>query len=270
MNREHTIVTNLWTAGPAPAPEYTRHRRPSSAEALSRATHSLKHRGPDAQRTWASPDCRAGLGHARLSIIDLETGHQPIENEDGRLRLAANGEFYDFERIRNELEREGHQFRTRSDSEIALHLYEDRGARSVHSLRGEFAYAVWDERDGMLFAARDRFGIKPLYYAMHEGTFYLASEVKALRELGVPLRWDGATLYDLHFVSHAPDRSFFAGIYQLPPGNYLLTDGEQVRVVPYWDWDFPQAGEQTPRRDPREWVERIEHAFEEAVRLRSC
>ena len=238
-----------------------------SSEGLSRATRSLRHRGPDSQRIWASPDCRAGLGHARLSIIDLETGDQPIASEDGRLRLVANGEFYDFERIRAELERDGHEFRTRSDSEIALHLYEDRGARSVHALRGEFAYAVWDERDGVLFAARDRFGIKPLYYAVHEGNFYLASEVKALRELGVPLRWDGATLYDLHFVSHAPDRSLFAGIQQLPPGSYLLTDGEHVRVVPYWDWDFPKVGE-GPQREPREWVERIRHSFEEAVRLR--
>ena len=94
----------------------------------------------------------------------------------------------DFERIRCELERDGHVFRTRSDSEIALHLFEDRGARSLHSLRGEFAFAIWDARDGQLFAARDRFGIKPLYYTVHDGTFYLASEVKALAELGVPIR----------------------------------------------------------------------------------
>jgi asparagine synthase (glutamine-hydrolysing) len=238
-----------------------------SAEALHRATHRLHHRGPDAQRVWISPDCRAGLGHARLSIIDLTTGDQPIANEDGRLRIVANGEFYDFERIRTELERQGHVFRTRSDSEIALHLYESQGVRSLHSLRGEFAYAIWDERDGLLFAARDRFGIKPLYYTIHNGTFYLASEVKAFAELGVPIRWDRETLYDIHFVTHAPDRSPFAGIYQLPPGSYLLTDGEHVRVMPYWDWDYPVA-DTLPLRDPREYVERFRHSFEEAVRLR--
>jgi asparagine synthase (glutamine-hydrolysing) len=142
-----------------------------SADALQRASRKLHHRGPDAQHVWVDPRCRAGLGHARLSIIDLTTGDQPIANENDRLHIVANGEFYDFERTRCELERNGHAFHTRSDSEIALHLYEDQGARSVHSLRGEFAYAIWDERDGVLFAARDRFGIKPMYYTVHNGTF---------------------------------------------------------------------------------------------------
>ena len=236
---------------------------------LARAAHRLRHRGPDAQHVWVSPDGRAGLGHARLSIIDLETGDQPIANEDRRLHLVANGEFYDFERIRQDLERDGHVFGTRSDSEIALHLFEDRGPRAVHSLRGEFAFAIWDARDGHLFAARDRFGIKPLYYTIHDGTFYLASEVKAFAELGVPLQWDRETLYDVHFVSHPPDRTLFRGVYQLPPACSLLTDGEQVRVMPYWDWDFPPG---VPNHDApideREWVERLHASFEEAIRLR--
>jgi asparagine synthase (glutamine-hydrolysing) len=245
------------------------------AEDMARGTRTLRHRGPDAQHVWTSPDGRAGLGHARLSIIDLETGDQPIANEDGRLRLVANGELYDFERIREELCREGHHFRTRSDSEIALHLFEDRGARALHTLRGEFALAIWDARDGQLFAARDRFGIKPLYYTIHNGTFYLASEIKALAEMGVPLRWDRDTLYDMHFVSHPPDRTLFAGIYQLPPASYLLTDGEQVRILPYWDWNYPVVGDAPPllnslqqEENEREWIRRIGHAFEEAVRLR--
>lgn len=238
------------------------------ADAIGDATRRLRHRGPDAQRVWTSPDCRAGLGHARLSIIDLETGDQPIESEDGHLRIVANGEFYDFERIRADLERDGHRFRTRSDSEIALHLYEDRGPRAVHALRGEFAFAIWDARDGQLFAARDRFGIKPLYYTVHNGIFSLASEVKALAALGVPLRWDRNTLYDVHFVSHPPDRTLFAGIYQVPPGHYLMTDGEHVRVVPYWDWDYPRADVPASTGDPREWTDRLSSVFEEAVRLR--
>jgi asparagine synthase (glutamine-hydrolysing) len=239
-----------------------------SGEALLRATRRLHHRGPDAQRVWVDPRCRAGLGHARLSIIDLTTGDQPIPSEDGGLRIVANGEFYDFERIRCELEKRGHTFHTRSDSEIALHLFEDQGARSVHELRGEFAYAIWDERDQVLFAARDRFGIKPLYYTVHNQTFYLASEVKAFVELGVPLEWDRETLYDIHFVTHAPDRSLFKGIYQLPPGSYLVTDGDHVRVVPYWDWDYPLKDETRTQSDPREHVERFAHEFEQAVKLR--
>lgn len=237
-------------------------------EALCSATRRLRHRGPDAQKVWVAPDRRVGLGHARLSIIDLETGDQPIASEDEQLRIIANGEFYDFERIRWDLEDEGHVFRTRSDSEIALHLYEDLGPRAVHSLRGEFAFAIWDERDGQLFACRDRFGIKPLYYTVHDGNFYLASEVKALAALGVPLRWDRDSLYDVHFVAHPPDRTLFAGIYQLPPGTYLITDGEHVRVMPYWDWDYPRAEATQSNGDPRAWIERLQESFERAVRLR--
>jgi len=235
---------------------------------LRRAVQRLHHRGPDAQHIWTSSDGRVGLGHARLSIIDLETGDQPIANENNRLHIVANGEFYDFERIRAELEENGHVFRTRSDSEIALHLFEDRGARALHALRGEFAFAIWDARDGQLFVARDRFGIKPLYYTIHEETFYLASEVKALAELGVPLRWDRETLYDVHFVSHPPDRSLFAGVYQLPPASCLFTDGGQVRVIPYWDWDYPPVAGSGSTDDKCEWVARLERSIEDAVRLR--
>jgi asparagine synthase (glutamine-hydrolysing) len=241
-----------------------------SAEALGRATRRLRHRGPDAQRVWVAPDGRAALGHARLSIIDLQTGDQPIANEDGRVRLVVNGEFYDFERTRDELTRQGHTFRSGTDSEIAVHLYEDRGARAVHALRGEFAFAIWDERDRVLFAARDRFGIKPLYYTVHDGAFYLASEVKAFLELGVPLRWDREILYDTHsmFMAHPPERTLFAGVYQLPPGHYLFTDGEQVRLAEYWDWDLPSVEETRSDADPREWIERLEGVLGEAVRLR--
>jgi asparagine synthase (glutamine-hydrolysing) len=239
-----------------------------SAPALERATRALHHRGPDAQHVWVDPRCRVGLAHARLSIIDLTTGDQPIANEDGRLHVVHNGEFYDFERIRAALEQGGHTFRTRSDSEIALHLYEDQGARSVHTLRGEFAYAIWDARDQVLFAVRDRFGIKPLYYTVHGGTFYLASEIKAFAELGVPLEWDRETLYDIHFVTHSPDRSLFKGIYQVPPGSYLMTDGEHVRVAQYWDWNYPVADDIGVAGDPNEHVERFAQEFEEAVRLR--
>lgn len=240
-----------------------------SPEALARATRALRHRGPDSERTWVASHGRVGLGHARLSIIDLATGDQPIANEDGRLQIAANGEFYDFERIRLELESRGHSFRTRSDSEIALHLYEDLGAECLHQLRGEFAFVIWDEHDGTLFAGRDRFGIKPLYYTLHDGACHLASEVKALRELGVPLRWDHETMFDLHRgVMHPPDRTPFAGIYQVPPGSYLVTDGARVNIHSYWDWDYPTADRTRLDRDPREWVERLSAKFDEAVRLR--
>jgi asparagine synthase (glutamine-hydrolysing) len=240
-----------------------------SPEALLRATQRLRHRGPDAQHVWVPPHGRVGLGHARLSIIDLATGDQPIASEDESLHIVANGEFYGFEKIREELESEGHVFRTRSDSEIALHLYEDAGARCLHRLRGEFAFAIWDERDGHLFAGRDRFGIKPLYYTLRDGACHVASEVKAFLELGVPLRWDNETVYDLHRgLMHPPSRSAFEGIYQVPPGSYLLTDGSSARILPYWDIDYPAADRTGWSRGPREWVERLEAALEESVRLR--
>src|SRR5215471_452564 len=144
-------------------------RDPISVPALYRATQSLFHRGPDGQRHWMSQDRRVALGHARLSIIDLTTGDQPIDSEDGKTRIVVNGEFYRYESIQRELEQSGHRLRTRSDSEIALHLYEDLGTQCLHRLRGEFAFVLWDERTRSIFAARDRFGIKPLFYAWYDG-----------------------------------------------------------------------------------------------------
>src|SRR3954453_5031296 len=151
---------------------------PVDPSTLARATRALHHRGPDGQRQWISEDGRVGLGHARLSIIDLTTGDQPIASEDERTRIIVNGEFYGYEPIQRDLERSGHRLRTCSDSEIALHLYEDLGTQCLHKLRGEFAFVVWDSTHRTLFAARDRFGIKPLFYAFHGETLYFASEVK--------------------------------------------------------------------------------------------
>ena len=159
-----------------------------SSDDVARATQQLVRRGPDGQRQWLAPHRRVGLGHARLSIIDLHTGDQPIASEDERLQIVVNGEFYDFERIQRELVQRGHVLRTGSDSEIALHLYEELGAACLGQLRGEFAFAVWDDPNQTLFAARDRFGIKPLFFAEHNGTLLIASEVKALFAAGVPAR----------------------------------------------------------------------------------
>src|SRR5216117_4036564 len=198
------------------------HDKPVPAKALKRATKALHHRGPDSQGVWFSPNQHVGLGHARLSIIDLTTGDQPIANEDERIHIIVNGEFYDFERQRRELEQRGHRFRTRSDSEIALHLYEDFGAHCVQHLRGEFAFVLWDESNQTLFAARDRFGIKPLYYSVHKNALYLASEVKALFAAGVPGGWDHEYFYQHATGPAMPDRTLFEGVYQVPPGHYLM------------------------------------------------
>jgi len=243
-------------------------RKEVSAEALRAAVASMRHRGPDESSVWRADDASGGLGHARLSIIDLTTGRQPIANEDGTLHIAVNGEFYDFERIRGELEARGHRFRTRSDSEIALHLYEERGVECFDELRGEFAFAVWDGRRRRMFAARDRFGIKPLFYARHGATWWIASEVKALAAAGVPLRWDREAVYDSLFSNLSPERTLFAGVKQVPPGCYLeATEGGDVRIAAYWKTNYPKAGEE-PVGTEAEWIERLRAEAAEAVRLR--
>ncbi len=241
---------------------------PISADALGRATQALHHRGPDGKRQWISPNGKVGLGHARLSIIDLVTGDQPIASEDGKLTLVVNGEFYGYEPIRNELIEKGHQFRTQSDSEIALHLYEELGTSCLKRLRGEFAIALWDEPNQMLFAARDRFGVKPLYWSRVGDTLYLASEAKALFAAGVPARWDHESFYQCMHVYFDQDRSLFEGVYQVPPGCYLLATRNQVQIVRYWDFDYPRNDEIDHRIPDEEYVERMQNLLEESIRIR--
>ena len=141
----------------------------------------LAHRGPDDQGFYLGSG--AGLGMRRLSIIDLETGHQPVHNEDGSVWAVLNGEIYNFEELRARLARQGHRFYTGTDTEVIVHLYEEHGPRCVHWMRGMFAFAVWDERRRRLLLARDRLGIKPLYYAECGGRLHFGSELKALLEL---------------------------------------------------------------------------------------
>ena len=243
--------------------------KPLSTQSLVQATQALHHRGPDSRGTWVSPDHRVGLGHARLSIIDLTTGDQPIANENHSIRIIVNGEFYDFERQRHELEQRGHKFRTKSDSEVALHLYEDFGTNCLEHLRGEFAFILWDERNQMLMAARDRFGIKPLHYAIHDGTLYLASEVKALFAAGVPAAWDHEYFYQHATGPAMPDRTLFEGVYQVPPGHYLVAGHHGMRLYRYWEFCYPPAEELAlSLRDENSYVEEFAAVFEEAVRLR--
>ena len=243
-------------------------RDPISTAVISRATQSLHHRGPDGQRHWMAPDGRVALGHARLRIIDLITGDQPIANEDGRTRIIVNGEFYGYEPIQRELERSGHRLRTRSDSEIALHLYEDLGAQCLHRLRGEFAFVLWDEVNRTMFAARDRFGIKPLFYAFHDETLYFASEVKALFAAGVPARWDADSVsHSVEYGGHQV-RTLFEGVFQVPPGHYLLATDRHVQLIRYWDFDYPKADHKGAERSDVEYVAEFRQALEEAVRVR--
>jgi len=243
-------------------------QEPIPTAVVQRATKSLHHRGPDAQRHWIAPDGRVALGHARLSIIDLTTGDQPVASEDGRTHIVVNGEFYGYEAIQHELARSGHRLRTRSDSEIALHLYEDLGPQCLHRLRGEFAFVLWDAKNRTIFAARDRFGIKPLFYAFHRETLYLASEVKALFAAGVPRRWDAESVSHSIELGGHPVRTLFDGIFQIPPGHYLLATEKHLQLVQYWDFNYPKADHRTTPRPGADYVAEFRHALEESVRLR--
>jgi asparagine synthase (glutamine-hydrolysing) len=244
------------------------HREPILEATLCRATQRLYHRGPDGQRHWISPDRKVALGHARLSIIDLTTGDQPIASEDERIRIVVNGEFYGYEAIQRELEHAGHRLRTRSDSEIALHLYEDLGTQCLHRLRGEFAFVVWDQTHRTIFAARDRFGIKPLFYAIHNETLYFASEVKALFAAGVPARWDAESFSNSVEYGGSQMRTLFDGVFQVPPGHYILATDKHIQVNQYWDFNYPRANGASRQRSDADYSAELRHTLEEAVRLR--
>jgi len=241
---------------------------PVDETALTRATRALYHRGPDGQRHWISDDGRVGLGHARLSIIDLTTGDQPIASEDEQTRIIVNGEFYGYESIRRELEARGHRLRTRSDSEIALHLFEDYGVQCLHRLRGEFAIVLWDARRRMIFAARDRFGIKPLFYAWHGQALYFASEAKALFAAGVPARWDEEAVLQSIAAGGHQARTVFDGVHQIPPGHYVIATEQHVQVAQYWDFNYPRKAQAAPTRPDGEYAAEFRHVLDEAVRIR--
>jgi asparagine synthase (glutamine-hydrolysing) len=238
------------------------------ADLLDRAIEALVPRGPDEQNSWFSPNGRTALGHARLNIIDPETGMQPIASEDGKLLIIVNGEFYDYERITRELESRGHRFRTRSDSEIALHLYQEMGAECLEHLRGEFAFVIWDEEEETLFAARDRFGIKPLFYVEDAGGMRISSEVKGLFAAGVPAAWDHESVFQNLFFSFDQDRTLFKNIRQLPPGHYLIAKRGTVAVRRYWDVDYPKANSATAHTSTVECIENVRTLLDESIRLR--
>jgi asparagine synthase (glutamine-hydrolysing) len=206
---------------------------------METALARIGHRGPDNTAYWFSSDRRMALGHVRLSIIGLVNGDQPLVNAAGDVRCIVNGEFYGYKVIRTQLVAEGVRLSTDTDSEIALHLYEKHGAEFVHHLRGEFAVIIADERRNCLIAARDRFGIKPLFYTVVNGDVLLASEIKALLAVGAPARWDeGGFLASCHHTRPA-SQTVFAGIRAVPPGYVLFAKSGTVDIRPYWDSAYP-------------------------------
>lgn len=232
-----------------------------------RAMECLAHRGPDGQGLWQDRAGRVALGHTRLALIDPEAG-QPLASEDEAVRLVVNGEFYGYEEIQRALQQRGHQLRTRSDSEIAIHLYEEQGIACLSALRGEFAFVIWDESRQTLIAARDRFGIKPLFYARVGSALYLASEAKALFAAGVPAAWDAQSVYQSLHLAFDAGRSLFDGVRQVPPAHFLVATAAGVRLERYWDIPYPRRADASSRPAESEAIREVRSLLLEAVTLR--
>lgn len=208
---------------------------------LRRMLGLLRHRGPDASGIYQ--DDFAGLAHTRLSIIDLAGGNQPIHNEDRSLWIVFNGEIFNYPELRQTLKSRGHQFYTRSDTEVLVHLYEDHGEEFLHQLNGQFAIGLWDARKQRLLLARDRLGIRPLFYFEKNSRLVFGSEIKALfADSSIPRALNAQALSDV-FTCWAPFGALtpFEGVRQLLPGHYALFSREGMRVSSYWQPSFPTA-----------------------------
>jgi asparagine synthase (glutamine-hydrolysing) len=226
------------------------------------------HRGPDDCGLFAKG--RVGLGHRRLSIVDVAAGHQPMTNEDGSIHIVYNGEIYNHADFRAGLEERGHTYRTHCDTETILHLYEEHGTRAVEHLRGMFAFAIWDERREQLFIARDRLGVKPLYYVqLDDGSLYFGSEIKTLLKAhAVKAEINYGALPD-YLANHAPsgEETLFSGVRRLLPGHTLLWRDGQLKIERYWDVRFSQDGDETKKSDA-DYIAEWRELFRESVRLR--
>ena len=237
---------------------------PADRAALQRAADAMVHRGPDDEGFYLNGEL--GLGNRRLSIIDLPGGHQPIANEDETVWVTFNGEIYNYQELRPELEGRGHRFRTASDTETLVHLYEEYGLGCLEPLRGMFAFALWDARRKRLLVARDRLGIKPLFYRLEPGQLLFASELRALRELvGHPLEIEPQSVYDFFGFRYIPaPHTFYRGVEKLLPGHYLVVDARGARVEPYWD----VPPEEETSRTAEDFAEEVIEQLRESIRLR--
>ncbi len=239
-------------------------KAPVDRVALERAAAAMAHRGPDDQGFHCNGEL--GLGNRRLSIIDLPGGHQPLANEDETVWITFNGEVYNYRDLRQELAARGHRFRTSSDTETLVHLYEERGDRFLEPLRGMFALALWDSRRRRLLLARDRVGVKPVFYRLDSGSLAFASELRALRELApAPLEIDPQSVYDFFGFRYIPaPNTFYRGIQKLLPGHFLVADESGARIQCYWD---VPAEEEAPRA-AEEVAHEVLERLREAVKLR--
>jgi len=240
---------------------------PSESRQLAeRMCHVITHRGPDDAGYYVEGD--VAIGMRRLSIIDIASGQQPISNEDGTIWIVFNGEIYNFAELRADLIARGHRFKTNSDTETIVHLYEEDGERCVERLRGMFGFAIWDRRENKLFLARDRAGKKPLHYTMVGETLVFGSEIKSLLQFpGVERRANAEAVSDYLSFGYVPDpQTAFRGIHRLPPGHTLTFRNGRMTTRRYWDFQYDQT--EQPPREERFYVERLRELIAEAVRIR--
>ena len=231
---------------------------------VKKMADTIRHRGPDDDGYYCAPG--VGLGHRRLSIIDLEGGHQPLSNEDGSIWIVFNGEVYNFEELNRRFLSSGHTFRTRSDTETIVHLYEELGEACFAELRGMFALALWDSREKKLLLARDPLGKKPLFYSWDGRRLLFGSEIKALLAIpGVSREMDLTAVSDYFTFQYVPaPKTIYRDVKKLRPAHYLVADASGIRETAYWDIRFDQTREYS---EP-EWCERLLAEFREAVKLR--
>jgi asparagine synthase (glutamine-hydrolysing) len=238
-------------------------------ELLFRMIGLIRHRGPDATGVYV--DGPAGLAHARLSIIDLSGGDQPIYNEDRSIWIVFNGEIFNYPELRAELVTKGHHFYTQSDTEVLVHMYEEFGTEMFKDLNGQFAFAIWDTRKQELLLARDRVGIRPLFYHQDGRRLVFGSEVKAIfADSSVPRRLDRQTLQDV-FTCWAPldGATSFEGIRQLPAGHFMVFSRSGLKVQRYWQLRFdPEAAGRGEEPPLEEWVGELSELLVDATRIR--
>ncbi|HTZ73043.1 MAG TPA: asparagine synthase (glutamine-hydrolyzing) [Candidatus Aquilonibacter sp.] len=241
--------------------------RPADREVLRRMIATLGHRGPDAGGIHA--DGPIGLAHARLSIIDLQTGGQPMSTTDGRHWITFNGEIFNYVELREELLGKGHAFATRSDTEVILNAYREWGEDCVNHLNGQWSFAIWDSAERKLFASRDRMGIRPLFYTQTPNGFFFASEMKALLASGaVAAEFDAIGMDQVFtFWMSLPPRTVFKNILQLPPAHSLTVSGNQVRVREYWTPSFSRRAD-AALLDEQEAGKQLLHLLCDATRIR--
>lgn len=238
--------------------------RPVDRRILAKMNQVIRHRGPDSDGFYVKAN--VGMGIRRLAIIDLVSGNQPISNEDGTIWVVFNGEIYNHGELRRNLAASGHRLQSNTDTEVLVHLYEDRGPACVDQLRGMFAFAIWDENERQLLLARDRVGKKPLYYGEQDGAFLFGSELKCILQYpGFPREPDWEAIHHYLTLQYVPDPwTALKGIRKLPPGHRLVWRDGEIRVEPYWDLEF----EPKWRVPGPELRDQLKQAITDAVHMR--